>query len=74
MRTRRCVSNKTVMGRASVLPLYGPQLKKSPNILRSTRMSIIEEKMMLRQKQCTGERVKDRGCNTGTNVCRRLQQ
>lgn len=65
---------QSVMGRSSVLPLYAPQLKKSPNIVKSTRVSSIEEKTVLRQEQRTGERVKDRGCNTGTKVCHGLQQ
>lgn len=64
---------QTVMGRASVLALFGPQLKKSPKILRSPGVSSTEEKTAQRQKENTRERVEDRGCNIGTNVCRRLQ-
>jgi len=65
---------KTVMDRANVLPLLGPQLKLSPTILRSPRVSGIEEKTVQRQKENTRDKVEDRGWNIGTNVCCRLQQ
>lgn len=60
---------QTVMGRASALALFGPRLRKSPKIPRSLRVSSVEETTALRQKL----RVEDRGCNIGSNVCRRLQ-
>lgn len=49
------------MGRASVLALFGPQLKKNnPQILNSSRMSSVDEKTALRQKEHNRDRVKER--------------
>lgn len=64
MWTRRHTNKEmgwTVMGRASVLALFGPQLKKkTTQILSSSRMSSVDEKIALRQKEHSRDRVKGR--------------